>query len=138
MTRQERVKILLTERAVFGRPLVFCDVPRGRDADPAYTAGWSRVHVVGPDEDQPAFANFSDWALNRKIRMVCGLDIRRTPLQGTRIGTFDDNRLCAICHGLFGEDGWMIFDDNDDDAQENADAVIAHIRADKGHGWYTP
>lgn len=135
MSRPERVKILLAERAALGRPLLFCDTPTGPDAHAE--ANPSKVHVVGPDEDQPAYRDFADWAMSRKVRMVCGLDIRRTPLQGTHIGTFDDRRMCWNCHAAFGEHAWMIFDDNTEDRQEAAE-IITSIRASKATAWETP
>lgn len=135
MSRPERVKILLSERAVFGRPLLFCATPTGQDADADTPPG--KVHVVGPDEDQPAYRDFADWAMSRKVRMVCGLDIRRTPLQGTNIGVFDDRRLCWTCHAAFGDDAWMIFDDNTEERQEAA-GIITSIRASKAIAWEAP
>lgn len=122
MSRADRVAILLTERKVFGRPLVFT----ARHGVPGAT-----VHVVGPDEDQPAYTDVADYYLNRRVRTVCGFDIRRTALQGAYVGTFDDDLLCSRCHRLFGDDGWMIFDDNTDARQDAAHGAIASMRAQK-------
>lgn len=122
MTRADRVKILLTERTVFGRPLLFTERPGVPGA---------AVHVVGPDEDQPAYTDLVDHLMNRRVRTVCGFDIRRTALQGTHIGAFEDNRLCWRCHRLFGGHAWKIFDDNTEDVQGGADAVVQRVRRDK-------
>jgi hypothetical protein len=127
MTPTDRVRVLLTERKVFGRPLVFVDTPADRDA----ARGTGAVHVVGPDEDQPAYADMADWAINRRIRTVCGIDIHRNPLQGRMIGTFTDERLCRRCHHRLGPDAWLIFEDNTDARQQNAGAVIDSVRAVK-------
>ncbi len=126
MTPRQRVDILLAERATLGRPLIFVDVPTGDR--PA--RGTGAVHVVGPDEDQPAYRNVADYYLNRAVRTVCGLDIRRTALQGTHIGIFDDIRLCIRCHHRFGDNAWMIFDDNTQQRQDGA-GIIQSIRRDK-------
>lgn len=132
MSPRERVDILLTERKVYGRPLVFVDVPATGDGG----RGTGPVHVVGPDEDQPAYRDMADYFLNRKVRTVCGLDIRRTALQGTHIGVFDDERLCRRCHHRFIAHGGgldaaaVIFADNTEDRQDAA-SVISSIRAHK-------
>jgi hypothetical protein len=121
MSPAQRVKILLTERTVFGRPLVFVDRPGVPGA---------AVHVVGPDEDQPAYTNVGDYLLNRRVRTVCGLDILRSPMQGTYIGTFLDSRICLRCHRRFGDNAHLIFADNTDARQANAH-LIFRIRRDK-------
>lgn len=124
MSPSQRVRILLTEREVLGRPLVFVDRPGGGD---------SPVHVIGPDEDQPAYTNIVDSLINRRIRTVCGFDIRRTAQQGSRIGTFPDDRLCHRCHHRFArhDAAALIFHDNTQDRQQAAGSIIASIRVDK-------
>jgi hypothetical protein len=122
MSPAERVGLLLTERAVFGRPLVFTEAPRMG----------GRVHVVGPDEDQPAYTDTVDALTNRRVRTVCGFDIRRTALEGTHIGVFADRRICWNCHRWFGDRAPVIFEDNTPAVQDGADAGIRLARLCKG------
>jgi hypothetical protein len=122
MSPAERVGLLLTEREVFGRPLLFTEVPRMG----------GRVHVVGPDEDQPAYTDTVDALTNRRVRTVCGTDIRRTALEGTHIGVFADRRVCHTCHRWFGDQGHLIFEDNTPDVQDSAEHGISLARLCKG------
>lgn len=122
MAPDERVGLLLTERKVFGRPLVFTEAPRMG----------GRVHVVGPDEDQPAYTDQADYLMNRRVRTVCGIDIRRTALEGTHIGQFADRRLCHTCHRWFGDQAHLIFEDNTPDVQGDAADAITLARQCKG------
>lgn len=125
MSPIQRVRILLAEREVLGRPLVFVDRPR--------LSGSAPVHVIGPDEDQPAYTDIVDCLLNRRVRTVCGIDVRRTAQQGTWIGTFPDHLLCRRCHHRFTrhDAAALIFADNTEDRQQQAGSIINGIRIDK-------
>jgi hypothetical protein len=117
----QRVSILLAERAALGRPLVFTEVPSKPHVS---------VHVLGPDEDQPAYSTIRDYDNSRRVRTVCGIDIRRPALHGTIIGTFDIQRICRTCWHAFGRYATLIMDDNTAPRQEAA-SIIATIRRSK-------
>jgi len=102
MTPRERAAALLTAYHATGDELRFIESAPG-----------SRVHVVGPAEDQPGYTDVVDWLLRRKFRAVCGRVLHLGHLDG-EVSEFDDERLCQACHEAFGtpEDQAVIFECN--------------------------
>lgn len=128
MSPHDRVSILLAERTALGRPLVFTEVPSKPHVS---------VHVLGPDEDQPAYSSIRDYQDSRRVRTVCGIDIRRPALHGTIIGVFDIQRLCRTCWTAFGRNAPAIVDDNTA-ARQDAASIIATIRRSKAPSTLNP
>ncbi len=114
-----RVEILLREHDQVGRPLVFVET------DPS-----GAVHVVGPDEDQPEYTGVADYLLSRRFRVVCGRVVSLTALEGL-LGVFEDVRICQPCRQAFGENAWLIFQDNTEHVQNGAPGLIASIQRSK-------
>ncbi|MFG3710817.1 hypothetical protein [Micromonospora sp. NPDC047730] len=104
-TPAQRVAQLLADKNEWGWTLEFVEASE-----------FGAVHVVGPDEDQPGYADVADYLIARRFRAVCGRVISRGPLDGY-LGAWADERLCRRCRRAFGDDSWLIFDDNNDEVQ---------------------
>lgn len=93
-----------------------------------------KVHVVGPDPDQPGHYNPVDALLFHRFRTVCGLVVRKQMPDGTgTCGDLADELLCASCHAAFQtlddpQDKALIFAHNTGWYQERAAGNNGHIR----------
>lgn len=111
MTRAQRAQELLRLVEMYGWTLDFIT---GRDR-PGRVVPGRRVHVVGPDEDQPRYANVVEALVAKRIRTVCGLVLYLTPMDGCLGSPFPDELLCQSCHAAFGDRSHVIFGHNTED-----------------------
>jgi hypothetical protein len=90
---RERAGILLGLIETHGWILEFVHMPDVTD---------TRMHVLGPDDDQPRYATAAENLALSRMRTVCGLVIYSSMSRSVAPAhPFPDDRLCASCHRAF-------------------------------------